>query len=100
MLTNETTAPAIDLGDRVILAAATDRRPDALGTVVARDPYYPGRDVVMGVLHEDHVLRWRRRDALRPLGHRMSADDLVADLKLMGRDDLADRIDGREEASC
>lgn len=78
----------VDLGDRVILAAATDRRSDALGTVIARDPY-PDRGIVVGVLHEDGVLRWHRRDSLRGLGYRMSAADLVADLKAMDREDLA-----------
>lgn len=78
----------IDLGDRVILASAKDRGPDVLGTVVQRDPYYPGRDVLVRVLHEDGVLRWRRRDRLRALGVRMSADDLAADLALMGLPDL------------
>lgn len=75
----------IDIGDRVILASAKDRDQDALGTVIKRDPY-PDRDVLVRVLHDDGVPRWRRRDSLRALGYRMSAEDLAADLELMGLD--------------
>lgn len=82
-----------DIGDRVILAAARGRSRAALGTVIARDPH-PDRNAIVQVLHEDGVPRWRRRDALRTLeGHRMSPDDLAADLTSMG---LAHLITGVE----
>lgn len=80
---------SIDIGDRVILAAAKDRSSDALGTVIARDPY-PDRDVLVQVLHEDGVVRCRHRDALRALdGPRTPFADLVADLQGMGLAHLA-----------
>jgi hypothetical protein len=75
--------PMVDIGDRVILAAARERSPDALGTVIERDPHQD-RDVLVRVLHGDGVARWRRRDSLRALGHRMPVADLAADLELMG----------------
>lgn len=77
------TAPPIDVGDRVILASAMTRDRDVLGTVIERDPH-PDRDLLVRVLHEDGVARWHRRDSLRALGHRMSAEDLAADLAAMG----------------
>lgn len=88
---SETTGSAreLDIGDRVILAAAKDRSRTVLGTVIDRDPH-PDRDVLVRVLHEDGIPRWRRRDSLRWLGCRMSADALAADLKLMGLADLND----------
>jgi hypothetical protein len=73
----------VDIGDRVILASARDRSPDVLGTVIERDPHQD-RDVLVRVLHGDGVARWRRRESLRALGHRMAVADLAADLELMG----------------
>lgn len=78
----------IGLGDRVILAAAADRAPDALGTVIERDPH-PDRDTLVRVAHDDGIRRWRRRDSLRALGHRMAAADLAADLQLAAREDVS-----------
>lgn len=72
----------IDIGDRVIVAAAGDRGSDVLGTVIERDPY-ADRDALVMVLHDDGMARWRRRDALRALGHRMPTDALAADLQLL-----------------
>lgn len=75
-----------DLGDRVILATAFElgeRAPDALGTVIERDPY-PDRDVMVRVFHDDKVARWHRRDSLRTLGWRMNPDALAADLRMLG----------------
>lgn len=79
----------IDIGDRVILTAATDRGRDVLGTVIERDPY-PDRDALLRVLHDDGITRWHRRDALRALGHRMPADALAADLELVAAVDRAE----------
>jgi hypothetical protein len=70
-------------GDRVILASATYRAPDVLGTVIEGDPHRD-RDVMARVLHDDGITRWHRRDSLRALGYRMTDDDLAADLALRG----------------
>lgn len=72
----------IDVGDRVILAEASSRAPNVLGTVIERDPY-PDRGVVVCVLHEDGRRRWRRLEQLRRLhAPRMDPADLAADLVL------------------
>lgn len=81
--------PTADIGDRVILASAEGRGRDVLGTVIERDPHQD-RDVLVRVLHEDGVARWRRRDSLRVLGHRMPVADLAADLELMGLSGASD----------
>lgn len=73
---------SVVLGERVIRAGASDRRPDALGTVIALDPY-EDRDVIVGVRFGDGVDRWVRRRALRGLGYVMEPDDLAADLALV-----------------
>lgn len=75
--------PMVDIGDRVIVAAATGRGADVLGTVIERDPH-SDRDVLVRVFHEDGIARWHRRDSLRALGYRTSPSDLAADLELMG----------------
>jgi len=77
-------AELTDVGDRVIVASATDRGPNVLGIVIARDSRRDG-GVLLAVLHENGRIRWHQRDALRRLGsHRMLAEDLAADLEMMG----------------
>jgi hypothetical protein len=80
---HSTSAADIDLGDRVILAEAGDRRGDVLGTVIDRDPY-PERGTRVLVFHDDGIARWRDRDSLRSLGRRMALADLASDLQLLG----------------
>lgn len=73
----------LEAGDRVIVASATGRSRDVLGTVIETDPY-EDRDLLVRVLFEDESIRWRRRDELRGLGHRTPPDALASDLALMG----------------
>jgi hypothetical protein len=74
---------SIELGRRVILADATDRGPDVLGTVIALDPY-PDRGTIVRVLFETRVARWMHRNALRGLDYCMSPDALADDLATLG----------------
>jgi hypothetical protein len=69
-----------EVGCRVILADAGGRARDVLGTVIDHDPHRDS-DLLVEVLHDDGVRRWRRRDDLRVLGKPMAPAHLAADLR-------------------
>lgn len=92
---DEPRPPLIGLGDRVILARATGRSRDALGTVIDLDPYRD-RNAIVEVLHEDGRRRWHRVSSLRHLGLGTDREVLAADLIDLFSDAAPDWV--RQEA--
>lgn len=67
---------ALGVGHRVILADATTRAPDVLGTVIEPDPY-TDRDAVLRVGFENGTARWVSDDRLVRFGGPCAAEVLA-----------------------